>query len=552
LSVQAAYFEYGKVFVHGGILPNIVDLVNKDRGSRDPQTVASWVNDALRRTLVERERISARDLPHEIFRVGTSHTREHRMPGEVGYEPAGVFTPDLREVDHYRYHADLLPQVIGHTASLNGEIRYSPGSWLAREYIAVDVGRQHGRGNGGLLLTDFGWVAVTPGGPAELIEVSPLFVELARKVASEAIQHEQGEERWKEQLTAYLQVTKWKPRTLADVEKALFADLSPAQVVSIERFLSDIRRTGECVVVTDLDEMLTAFSGESGEDDTIQVLKDYLTAGGILLFCTDTPFDWLYVRLLRPLIIELGSNRQPLSRLLLSVAGGAELLVFDDGAYHVIASDTHRGRSESLDLLVELSRNGQAGSMPPMDPTGLVYIGDSTAVGSFDPALVRKSAIAINVGDAIPESSDRPLLSVHHSYRRTIDTLMAATAAMRDSAFPHAVQPPSPTAVVDARLWTFEHPQFVTGSPIFVRVDRSGFVHAGVAGSDGVWNRVYRIPLLPRPGGGYEATLPAVVNAFTFFWTEAPWTPGHPGHWERERGRRGVFMSRDAQQPPSS
>jgi hypothetical protein len=95
---------------------------------------------------VERERISARDLQHDIFHVGTSHTREKRVPGEIGYEPAGVFTPDLREVDHYRYHADLLPQVIGHTASLRGEIRYSPGSWLAREYIAIDVGRQHGKG----------------------------------------------------------------------------------------------------------------------------------------------------------------------------------------------------------------------------------------------------------------------------------------------------------------------------------------------------------------------------------------------------------------------
>ena len=549
LSVQAAYFEYGKVFVHGGILPNIVDLAMRDRGSRDAQTVASWVNDALRRTLVERDRISARDLPHEIFHVGTSHTREQRMPGEIGYEPAGVFTPDLREVDHYRYHADLLPQVIGHTASVNGAIRYSPGSWLAREYIAIDVGRQHGRGNGALLLTDFGWVAVTPGGPAELVEVSPLFVELARKADSEAIQDEQGEERWKEQLTAYLQVTKSKPRTLADVEKALFADLSPAQVVSIERLLSNIRQTGQCVVVTDLDEMLTAFSGDSSEDHTIQVLKDYLATGGILVFCTDTPFDWLYVRLLRPLIIELGSNSQLLSRLLLSVAGGAELLVFDDGAYHVIASDTHRGRSESFDLLVEFSRNGQVGSMPVLDPTGMVYIGDSTAVGSFDPALASKSGIAINVGDAIPESSDRPLLNVHHSYRRTIDTLMAATATMRGTARAHAIHQPSPA--VDAMLWTFEHPQFVTGSRIRVRVDDSGFVHAGVADADGVWNRVYRIPLLPRPGGGYEAVLPAGVNAFTFFWTEAPWTPGHPGHWERERGRRGVFTAYEAQRAAS-
>jgi len=551
LSVQAAYFEYGKVFVHGGILPNIVELAMRERGSRDAQAVASWVNDALRRTLVERERISARDLPHEIFHVGTSHTRERHMPGEIGYEPAGVFTPDLREVDHYRYHADLLPQVIGHTASLSGEIRYSPGSWLARDYIAIDVGRQHGRGNGGLLLTDFGWVAVTPGGAAEFVEVSPLFVELARKAASEAVQQEQGEDLWREQLTAYLQVTKSKPRTLADVEKALFADLSPAQVVSIERLLSDIRRTGRCVVVTDLDEMLTAFSGDSREDDTIHVLKDYLSAGGVLVFCTDTPFDWLYVRLLRPLIVELGSNAGLLSQLLLSVSGGVELLVFADGVYQVIASDAHRSRSEGFDRLVELSRKGGVGSIPVLDPAGMVYVGDSTAAGSFDPTFASRSGIAVNVGDAIPESSDRPLLNVHHSYRRTIDALMAATAAMRDTARSHVVQQPLPTEVTDAMLWTFEHPQFMAENRIRVRVDGSGFVHAGIAGSNGAWNRVYKVPLLPRPGGGYEAVLPAGVNAFTFFWTEAPWMPGHPGHWERERGRNGVFVASEGRESPA-
>jgi hypothetical protein len=87
-------------------------------------------------------------------------------------------------VDHYRYHDTLLPQVIGHTASKNGEIRYSPGSWLQRDYIAIDVGRQHGTGNGGLLLTDFGWVAVTPGGPARLVEIGPLFVRLVHEAAA--------------------------------------------------------------------------------------------------------------------------------------------------------------------------------------------------------------------------------------------------------------------------------------------------------------------------------------------------------------------------------
>ena len=68
----------------------------RERGTGDAESVASYINDVLRHTLVDLERISARDLPHEIFHIGTSHTRERLMPGEIGYEPAGVFTPDLR------------------------------------------------------------------------------------------------------------------------------------------------------------------------------------------------------------------------------------------------------------------------------------------------------------------------------------------------------------------------------------------------------------------------------------------------------------------------
>jgi hypothetical protein len=184
LVVQAAYFEHGKLFVHGGLLPNIVDIAMREQGARGAEEIASYVNQVFRHALVERERITARDLPHEIFHIGTSHTRERRLPGEIGYEAAGIFTPDLREVDHYRYHDKLLPQVIGHTASKNGEIRYSPGSWLQRDYIAIDVGRQHGTGNGGLLLTDYGWLAIAPGRAARLVEAGPLFVRLAHEAAA--------------------------------------------------------------------------------------------------------------------------------------------------------------------------------------------------------------------------------------------------------------------------------------------------------------------------------------------------------------------------------
>jgi hypothetical protein len=314
--------------------------------------------------------------------------------------------------------------------------------------------------------------------------------------------------------------------------------------VSIEQLLSEIRRAGRCVVVTDLDEMLTAFSGESSDDSTMDVLKDYLAAGGILVFCTDTTFDWIYVRLLRPLLVALAPNTHLLSQLLLSLSGGAEVFVFEDGAYQLIAGEADL-RSKGVDLLVKLSRDGRIDRLPALDPAHMVYIGDSTAPGGFDPELADKSGIAIDVGDAIPESSERPLLNVHHSYRRTIDTLMAATAAMRAASRSLPVQHPLPPEIADAMVWTFEHPQFAPGRRIRVRVNGSGFVHAGIAGPDGTWSRVYRVPLLPIPSGGYEAVLPSGVNAFTFFWTEAPWTPGHPGHWERERVGSAAFVARE-------
>ena len=81
-------------------------------------------------------------------------------------------------------------------------------------------------------------------------------------------------------------------------------DLAPAQIVALEQCLVSIRQTGRCIIVTDLDEMLTAFAGGDLEHSTIEVLADYLTAGGVLVFNTGERFDWFYYRLLRPLIVS--------------------------------------------------------------------------------------------------------------------------------------------------------------------------------------------------------------------------------------------------------
>jgi hypothetical protein len=544
LRVQAAYFEQGKLFVHGGVLPNIMELASRERGRHDAEAVASYVNDVLRRTLVERERISARDLPHEIFHIGTSHTEERRMPGEIGYEPAGVFTPDLRELDHYRYHADLLPQVVGHTASRRGEIRYAPGSWFERDYIAIDVGRQHGTGNGGLLLTDFGWAAVTPGGPARLVEVTPLFAGLAREALGPARRGEHGGRHLSGMLSSYFQAVQPKRGTPAEVQEALFADLSPPQVVALEKLLAETRKTGRCVVVTDLDEMLTAFSGGALGEDTVQVIVDYLAAGGVLVFSTDTSFDWLYVRLLRPLVVELGPRSPLLARAPLVLSGGTRIFAFHDGAYQLISRQRDRDRSGGFDALAELSETFPG--MPAVDVQGTAYVADSSAPGRIDRALAGRVGIVVDVGDAVLDASGEPLTSLQRGYHRAIDVLVAATAAMQAS--DSAVRPAEQPEVGETVPWTFERPEFPPGRRLRVRVSGAGFVHAGVSGANGVWAPVYNVPLVPVPEGDYEAVLPSGVNAFTFFWTEAPRTPGRPGHWERGGGGPRVFRAGAKQQ----
>jgi hypothetical protein len=542
LTVQAAYYEHGKLFVHAGVLPNIVELTMRERGACDAETVAAYVNDVLRETLVERERISSRDLPHEIFHIGTSHTLERRMPDEIGYEPAGVFTPDLREVDHYRYHDRLLPQVVGHTASRRGEIRYSPGSWLGRDYIAIDVGRQHGTGNGGLLLTDFGWAAVTPGGPARLVEVTPLFVALAREAAGAASRDEQGDAHVKRMLATYFQVAKPKRKTFGEVQETLFADLAPAQVVALERFLTTVRQSGRSVVVTDLDEMLTAFSGGAPKENTSEVLADYLGAGGVLVFSAETAFDWFYARLLRPLIVKLGPRSELLAGVLLILSGGTRIFAWQDGAYRLISSASDAESLLGLDVLVDLSKEPPLG-MPPLDPASMAYIADSRARNRIDHSMASRVGIVIDVGDAMLATTATPITSLHRGYHLTMEVIVAATAALHESG--QAALPQSQSEVGDTVLWTFERPHFPQGRRIRVRVTGSGFVHAGVAGTDGAWSPIYNVPLVPLPEGGYEAVLPSGINVFTFFWTEAPRAPGQPGHWERGRSGPRVFSARE-------
>jgi Calcineurin-like phosphoesterase len=545
LTITAAYHSHGKVFVHGGVLPDVARMAERQRGARDVRSIAGYINEVFREAITSRERIHADDLPHEIFRVGTSHAREPRLPGEPGYEAAGIFTPDLRELDHYRYHDRLVPQIVGHTASRTGRIRYSPSSRLRRDYVAIDVGRQHGLGNGGLFLTELGWMVVMPGEPTRLVEASTLFTQLAHEAARTEDQTWPDERRQVHVIATvaeHLRAAKSARRPLGERREDLFKDLAAEQVIALVGFFAAITETGRCVLVTDLDDTLTAFFGSDLEDDTIQTLADYLAAGGGLVFNTGAPFDWFYQHVVRGLVAELGAERHLLRNVPLILSGGNEIYVFEEGAYRLLHRSRGRTKADGVDELVRLSQRTDVLPWNDLDPHRLIYLGDSYSVGGIDESMAGTVGIVINVGEPTLGMPGQ-FLNLVGGYRRAIDVFAIATAALKDSG---RANPPAPDAgTSDAVLWTFDDKAPPPGRRVRVRVRASGFAHAGVAHADGRWDPVYNVPLIPQPDGSHEALLPPRVNAFTFFWTEPPRSPGHPGHWERQQQGGRVFTITD-------
>jgi Calcineurin-like phosphoesterase len=540
LLVTAAYFAHGKIFVHGGVLPHIAELPSGQPGHTGARQVVRYINDAFRAALRNRERIRIVDLPHAIFQVGTSHIADPKYPGQEGYTPAGIFTADLRELDHYRFHSRIFPQVVGHTASRNGQIRYSPGSWTRREFIAIDVGRHTGTGNGGLLLTDFGWVAVTPEGPARLVEASSLLVSLARRAAGEQCQQGTGElvgEQMRHAVTEYARTSSTARRTAALRSGRLLLGLPPGQLLALDDFLRSVERAGQCVVMTDLDDTLTAFFGSDLDDLAVCAVADYLDAGGLLAFNTGAPFDWFYARLLRPLIAELVARHGCAGRLaqvLLILDGGNQISAFDQGGYRLLWKGEGRDKGDGIDELIRLSHASDL--IPHLDPGQMVYLGDSFSAGGGDRAVVGKVGLVINVGPHAP-GMPGTFVNLGGGFMRTLDVLMTAAVALHGPG--HVSTAAAGQQADDATVWTFNHKHFPVQGRVRIRVGASGYVHAGVAQPRGRWAPVYDVPLIPTPEDAFEAVLPPDVDAFTFFWTEPPRTPGHPGHWEREeRGGR--------------
>ena len=145
--------------------------------------------------------------------------------------------------------------------------------------------------------------------------------------------------------------------------------------------------------------------------------------------------------------------------------------------------------------------------------------------------MAGKAGIVVNVGPHAP-GMPGTFVNLGGGYRRTVEMFTAATAALqaRGQARPAAAGQPAG----DVTVWTFEYQDFPAKGRVRVRVGAAGYVHAGLTRAGGRWDRVYEVPLIPAPDGAFEAVLPRGIDAFTLFWTEAPDTPGHPGHWERE------------------
>ncbi len=310
------------------------------------------------------------------------------------------------------------------------------------------------------------------------------------------------------------------------------ADSAAGELVALGDFLRSVEHAGRCVVMTDLDDTLTAFFGSDLDDTTVAALAGYLDAGGILVFNTGAPFDWFYARLLRPLIARLVACHGCAARLaqvLLILYGGNEISVFDRGGYRLVWQGQGRDKGDGVDELIRLSRASDL--VPQLDPGQMIYLGDAFGPGGIDRPVAGKVAVVVNVGLHMP-AMPGTFVNLGGGFTRAVGVLTAAAGALRASG---RVPPPAvPEQAGDAAVWTFERQAFPALGRVRVRVGASGYVHAGRTHAGGRWAPVYNIPLIPAPDGAFEAVLPPDADAFTFFWTHAPRTPGHPGHWERE------------------
>ncbi len=308
---------------------------------------------------------------------------------------------------------------------------------------------------------------------------------------------------------------------------------------ALDDFFRRVQRAGRCVVMTDLDDTLTACFGSDLDGGTVAALAGYLDAGGILIFNTGAPFDWFCARLLRPLTAELAARHGCVARLaqmLLILAGGNEISVFHQGAYRLMAQGQGRDKGDGVDELIRLSHASDL--ILPLDRQQIMYLGDAFCAGGIDRPVAGKVGVVVNVGPRVP-GMPGTFVNLGGGFTRTVQVLTVAAEALRASG--RAPGPAALPQIGDATVWTFEDQAVSLRGRVRVRVGASGYVHAGVTHADGRWDPVYDIPLIPAAAGAFEAVLPPDADAFTFFWTQDPTTPGHPGHWEREEQGGPVF-----------
>ena len=109
----------------------------------------------------------------------------------------------------------------------------------------------------------------------------------------------------------------------------------------------------------------------------------------------DTAFDWLYVRLLRPLIVELGARSPLLSNVVLMLSGGEDIFAVEDGAFRRMTPVERTVTAPAVLKVLAAGSNERLEGMPVLDPAHTVYIGDSIAPGGIDRTLASSVGFVI-------------------------------------------------------------------------------------------------------------------------------------------------------------
>jgi len=320
------------------------------------------------------------------------------------------------------------------------------------------------------------------------------------------------------------------------------------------------------LISVDLDDTLAPFGAKLGTN-ALRTIIDYLEAGGLFALNTLAEKEYVYPRVIEPLMNELEkTGRLDLMRGFFLIVSAEQreyrkkdVYQYDlnAGNFKRIISSPYSTKANTLRLLLGYLQTKRVSCLAYYGDNFNMFLNDDSALGmgdipnvmnvgkdlSFNQVnMIAQSCVESGFYDTV--NNEQHIFNTRQGgFGATLNDISDITELMKRMGF-DKYREGSVFKLLPAAKWTFDDSSDFRADinqPVKISVGMpgttaSGFVWAGTKNSSGEWKKdsVYLAPLRLNKDGYYEALLPHTVDTFTFFWTGGPdaLSGSAPGHWE--------------------